>query len=155
MKFSRCAFVALFLAAPSAQAQDADALAIINAHRQNNGCGPLVLQPQLQTAAEIHARDMAVQNFFNHTGKNGLKFSDRITARGYDGNKIGENIAAGQSSSAAVVAAWMASPGHKRNILDCRFVDTGLAFVYQPDDAPLNGNNHAFKYYWVQTFGAP
>lgn len=155
MKFASCALAILLLAAPAAQAQEADALAIINAHRQNKGCDPLTLQPQLQAAAELHASNMAEQDFFSHTGKDGSRFNRRIRAQGYGGSTIAENIAAGQSNGEEVVAAWMASAGHKHNILDCRFSQTGLALAFQPDDAPLKGNSYALKYYWVQTFGAP
>lgn len=155
MKLAILTLAALLLAAPTAQAQEADALAIINAHRQKKGCDPLTIQPQLQAAAELHASNMAKQNFFSHTGKDGSKFSRRIKGQGYDGRKIAENIAAGQATGGDVVAAWMSSSGHKRNILDCRFSETGLAMVHQADDKPIKGNSYALKYYWVQTFGAP
>jgi uncharacterized protein YkwD len=130
-----------------------DALRLINGYRAQAGCRPLVVNPQLQAAAKNHAQAMASKNFFSHTGKTGSKMAQRIAREGFKGRKLAENIAAGQSSGAEVFKSWMSSQGHKRNLMDCDFSETGLAMVYQADDAPLKGNGAAFKYYWVQTFG--
>lgn len=58
------------------------------------------------------------------------------------GVTYGENIASGQASAAEVVQAWMDSPGHRANILDCDYRTTGTG--YAPDDTGP---------YWTQTFG--
>jgi len=41
-----------------------------------------------------------------------------------------ENLAVGNVSADGIVAAWMASPGHRANILDGRLTRTGVAAVY-------------------------
>lgn len=149
---------ALFCALAShaqAGALENAALAQINSARTNAGCAALKINPALQAAATGHAKAMATQNFFSHTYRNGSKLKGRINAAGYNWSAIAENIAAGQSSAGEVVSVWMQSAGHKKNILNCTYTETGLAAVYQPDDAPLKGNGFAFKYYWVQTFGRP
>jgi uncharacterized protein YkwD len=138
-----------------AMAQEAEALALINAHRQKKGCDALTIHPQLQAAATLHAGNMGKQDFFSHTGADGSKFSDRINAQGYDGSRVAENIAAGQKTAASVVSSWMDSSGHKRNIMDCQFSDTGLAVYYQANDQPIKGQSNALNHYWVQTFGRP
>ncbi len=130
-----------------------DALALVNQARAGAGCGALVINPQLQAAAEGHAAAMAQQNFFGHTGADGSKMQGRIAAQGYNGRKLAENIAAGQPTAKDVVAGWLNSAGHKRNMLDCDFTETGLALVDQPDDKPLAGKVAAYRYYWVQVFG--
>ncbi len=132
---------------------EAQVLARINAHRTAGGCQALTLNSQLQAAAEGHARAMAVQNFFAHTGKNGSTLKSRARAAGYRGGRLAENIANGQKSAAAVVAAWMGSKGHAKNIMNCAFNDTGIALVYQADDDPSPGKTYAPRYYWVQDFG--
>lgn len=144
--------VTLLLAAAPVWAEG-DALALVNQARAGVGCGALVINPQLQAAAEIHAAAMAKQNFFSHTGADGSKMQGRITAQGYNGRKLAENIAAGQATAKEVVAGWLKSAGHKRNILDCDFTETGLARVDQPDDQPLAGKAYPYRYYWVQVFG--
>lgn len=130
-----------------------DALALVNQARAGAGCGALVVNPQLQAAAEGHASAMAKQNFFSHTGADGSKMQGRIAAQGYSGRKLAENIAAGQPTAKSVVAGWLTSAGHKRNMLDCDFNETGLALVDQPNDKPLAGKSSPYRYYWVQVFG--
>jgi len=50
------------------------------------------------------------------------------TQAGYEYIVVGENLALGIfSGDSAVVAAWMASPAHRRNILDARYQDIGVA----------------------------
>lgn len=131
------------------------ALKQINALRAKAGCGPLRPNAALQLAAERHAAAMAQQNFFGHKGKDGSQLKGRVNDAGYRWGAIAENIAAGQTSAAEVVQLWYQSAGHQKNILNCAYVDTGLAVVYQADDAPLKGYSYPFRYYWVQTFGHP
>ncbi|MFN3606233.1 MAG: CAP domain-containing protein [Cypionkella sp.] len=152
----RAGLIVLLGASPAfANDMQTEALAIINAQRAQVGCGALKLHPALQKAAAGHASAMAAQNFFSHTGKNGSKLKGRINAAGYKWRAIAENIAAGQTSAAQVVSVWMQSAGHRQNMLNCAYSETGLAVVHQPDDQPIKGNSYPFYYYWVQTFGSP
>ncbi len=66
-------------------------------------------------------RDKGDVNFMDHMGSNGLKASERITNAGYVWNAMGENIAAGQATVAAVMNGWLASPGHCANIMSSSF----------------------------------
>lgn len=130
-------------------------LAILNAARSKAGCSPLKLDSRLMAAAKIHARNMAEKDFFGHKGKDGSKPSSRAKRQGYSFHMYAENIAAGQSSAEEVARSWLASAGHRKNILTCKLKDTGIAVAYQSDDEPLDGNGKAYYYYWVQDFGAP
>jgi uncharacterized protein YkwD len=145
--------LALGLAAPAAADPAQSALASINAIRAKAGCAPLKVNRALMAAAKLHARNMAEQDFFGHTGKDGRGFASRIRAQGYRYGLAAENIAAGQPTVERAVKAWLESPGHRRNIVNCRFRDTGIAMVYQPDDRPLRGQSRPLRYYWVQLFG--
>ena len=147
--------LALALASPVPAAADTDqsVLAAINAARATAGCGPLKLNDALMAAARTHARNMAEQNFFGHRDKAGRGFTSRLRSEGYRYGLAAENIAAGQKTADQVVKSWLASPGHRRNILNCKFRDTGIAMVYQPDDKPLRGQSRGLRYYWVQVFG--
>ena len=149
------ALLALSLAAPVAAGPAESVLTAINAARAKAGCGPLHVNGKLVAAAKAHARAMAEQNFFGHAGKDGSRFSSRIARQGYSYRTAAENIAAGQKSASQVVASWLKSPGHRRNILNCRMTETGIALVYQPDDRPIRGNPAPLRYYWVQVFAAP
>jgi uncharacterized protein YkwD len=130
-------------------------LSSVNAARAKAGCQPLRLNGKLMAAAKSHARAMAEQNFFGHAGKDGSRVSSRIKRQGYSYRTAAENIAAGQKSAGQVVKSWLGSSGHRRNMLDCRMRDTGIAVVYQSDDRPIRGNSAPLRYYWVQVFAAP
>ena len=147
--------LALALTPPVAAGPAESVLTAINAARAKAGCGPLRLNGKLVAAARGHAKAMAEQNFFGHAGKDGSRFSSRIARQGYSYRTAAENIAAGQKSAAQVVNSWLKSAGHRRNILNCRMTETGIALVYQPDDRPIRGNPAPLRYYWVQVFAAP
>ncbi|MGL5010274.1 MAG: CAP domain-containing protein, partial [Paracoccaceae bacterium] len=103
----RLCMLSAALAAPVA-ADEADAvLSAVNGARAKAGCPALVLDARLMAAAEGHARAMAEQNVFGHTGKDGSRFSGRIRAQGYSYSAAAENIAGGQSSAAEVMRSWL------------------------------------------------
>lgn len=99
----------------------------------------------LAHAAERHSTDMATQNFFSHTGSDGLRVGDRAAAAGYRWQAIGENIAAGQSSVTAVMQSWMTSPGHCANVMNSLYADFG--------SARITNDGSDFRIYWTQVFG--
>lgn len=89
----------------------------VNAFRAGEGEAPLRRNAKADAAALAHARDMARQGFFGHKGSNGSSVGGRLKAAGCRFTGAAENIAKGQRSDAEVVAAWAASPGHRRNML--------------------------------------
>ncbi|MCQ0093499.1 CAP domain-containing protein [Roseovarius sp. M141] len=109
----------LCLSAAPAVAQDMGAAAQgqTNALRANAGAEPLGVSAALTRAAGGHARDMAQNGFFSHTGSDGSGIGDRARAAGYGFCFIAENIAQGQGSLDEVMTGWMNSTGHRRNIL--------------------------------------
>jgi uncharacterized protein YkwD len=150
-----CATLALGLATPAPASADAVQLVLsgINAVRAEAGCVPLTLNRQLMATAEAHARNMAEDDFFGHRDRSGKGFPARVRAQGYPLSLAAENIAAGQKTPEQAVQAWLNSPGHRKNVMNCRFRETGIAMVYQPDDKPLKGQSMGLRYYWVQVFG--
>lgn len=89
--------------------------------------GAVAWDTQLQNAATVHSTDMATNNFFSHTGSDGSTLRQRVPAAGYNYSKAGENIAAGQTSVAQVMADWMASPTHCANLMQPEFRDLGVS----------------------------
>lgn len=147
--------LALALASPVTAGPAESVLSAVNAARAKAGCAPLRMNPKLAAAAKSHARAMAEQNFFAHSGKDGSRLPGRITRQGYDYQSAAENIAAGQDSPREVVQDWLQSSGHRKNILDCKLSETGIAVVYQADDRPIRGSRTPLRYYWVQVFADP
>jgi uncharacterized protein YkwD len=100
-------------------------VALANEARADAGCGPLRIDDRLVAAAQAHSDDMAEQDYFSHDSLDGRTFVDRVLAAGYP-EPGGENIARGQDSAESVHEAWMASSGHRANILECDFVAIGV-----------------------------
>jgi uncharacterized protein YkwD len=139
----------------SAMATAKEVVAIMNAARAKAGCGPLKINAKLMAAAKVHATNMAVKDFFGHANKDGSKFSKRVKKQGYKYHRVAENILAGIATARDAAYGWLGSPGHRRNILDCKLKDTGVAVAFQANDQPMMGNSKPFYYYWVQVFAAP
>ena len=104
---------------------------------------------------------MAVDDYFEHFGGSGPGGETplaRIRAAGYIsssrvGFEVGENIAWGTGSLAtprAIVAAWMASPGHRANILDPHYRETGIGVSAHPPASLAHGQSGAI---YTQDFG--
>ncbi|MFF3939935.1 CAP domain-containing protein [Streptomyces phaeofaciens] len=126
----------------SAEAQAAAAvLKLVNEERSKVGCSALSASGSLADLAEAFSDDMAARGFFDHTDPNGLTPWDRAEKAGVSGLG-GENIARGQADAAAVMEAWMNSPGHKANILNCDFKTLGVG-VHLGSGGP----------WWTQDFG--
>ena len=107
----------------------------------------LTWNSQLANAARSHSLDMANQNYFSHTSLDGRTFVTRIVQAGYTPYRaLGENIAAGYSTAASVMNAWMSSTGHCNNIMSSSFREIGVGYAY---------NSLAdYDYYWTQDFGS-
>lgn len=108
---------------------------------------PLNWQPVLAEVAQEHSRAMANANFFAHKGRDGRTPGDRAELAGYAGQRVGENIAAGQDAVNKVVQGWLASPGHCVNLMNPQYQEFGAAYATDPkSDAGI---------YWTALFGAP
>lgn len=82
----------------------------------------------MSASAGNKLQDIFSQQYFEHISPSGVGVSDLAKQSGYDYIVVGENLALGSfGSNQALLAAWMASPGHKQNIMDPRFQDIGVA----------------------------
>jgi uncharacterized protein YkwD len=133
-------------------------LCLINRERRAHGERPLRANRRLQHAAQAHSRSMAVGDYFEHVGPGDQTPLARLRAVGYIsssriGFEVGENIAWGTLSLAtpsAIVAAWMASPGHRANILDPNYRETGIGVAPHPPSSLAHGQPGAL---YTQDFG--
>ena len=105
-------------------------LELTNLERSKLGLSALISNSQLATAAAKHTENMAVQDFFSHTGKDGSSMGSRITATGYKFSNAAENIAAGSSTPEAVINSWMNSSGHRANILNPNLKEIGIGSIF-------------------------
>lgn len=100
---------------------------------------PLTWNDVLEKAAQRHSNDMFQNKFFSHVSPDGTKAGVRIDVAGYRWQTYGENIAMGYGSEKEVVAGWLKSPGHCKNIMNKDFKEMGVAKAGS---------------YWTQDFGA-
>ena len=101
---------------------------LINKQRAQNGLSPLKENSELQRVARIKAQDMVNNNYFSHTSPTYGSPFDMMKSFKISYNTAGENIA-GNSSNSSAVTAWMNSPGHRANILNGSFNQTGIGVV--------------------------
>ena len=120
----------------SMAALEGGVLAELNDVRAANGLRPLRLSPALSAAARQHTSEMLADGYFEHESFGGWPFWKRIQrfyARGnYDRWSVGENLLWSSADIRAkkAVELWMASPGHRENILAPTWREIGIAAVH-------------------------
>jgi len=128
-----------------------DFLAAVNQARSvNRICGttpfgpapPVSWSDNIAMAAFLHSEDMALNNFFSHTGADGSTPGQRISRQGYPWWTYGENIAVGYPAVSSVIQGWLGSEGHCRNLMNPTFTEIGAGYAIGPF-----GGNPAARYW--------
>lgn len=119
---------------------------LTNSQRLNANVGTVKENSLLSAAAEAKVNDMFKNNYWAHISPQGVEPWTFVSEKGYKYQHAGENLARDFSNSKDVVAAWMASPTHKQNLLDRRYKDMGIAVK----DGYINGVETTIV---VQLFG--
>jgi uncharacterized protein YkwD len=124
---------AVVVAAPSAQAYtpsvaaraayEARVIYKMNVTRAHYGRGRLTAAACPDRFAEPWSPRLARLGYLKHQ-------SMYTILRGCSAHVAAENLASGNVSADRIVTAWMASPGHRANILDRRLTRIGVAAVY-------------------------
>ena len=126
-------------------------LCLVNRERSSRGLQGLRSSARLAQAAAGHSADMVRRDFFSHQSPSGATLTDRIRASGWlSGGRsyaFAENLAWGTGTLAtpqSIVKSWMASPGHRRNILTGRYQELGVGIALgapgQPGGATYTTN---------------
>jgi len=111
----------------------------LNVIRRQHGLVSLTSSPQLAAAARQHTAEMLADGYFAHESADGTAFWKRIerfyphVATGYW--SVGENLlwSGGSVDPKQAVALWMASPGHRENILTPEYRQIGISARYASD----------------------
>ncbi len=131
--------------------QDAGALVqptlcLLNEQRLAAGLRPVSSQPNLTVAAARFSAEMVREGFFEHRAPGGPDLPARLRRVRYIRAGapwiVGENLAWARGSVATprgIVAQWMASPGHRRNILEPAFRQIGIGVVGGSPGDPAEG----------------
>ncbi len=122
---------------------------ITNQNRGDNGLASLSVNDKLTAAAKEKLDDMFKNQYFEHVSPSGRGPADLAGDVSYQYIVIGENLALGNfDGDKALVDAWMASPGHRANILNVKYKEIGVAV----GEGKFNGQD---TWLAVQEFGDP
>lgn len=109
---------------------------LVNKERENQGLTLLTRDSLLDEAATIRAAEVkAVDNIGGaaHTRPDGTSYKTLLDDMGIASNRCGENIARARATAKEAVDAWMASDGHRRNILRENYGSIGIGVYQRPD----------------------
>lgn len=118
-----------------------------NASRREAGLPALSPNSLLSQSARLKGEDMLKNGYFAHTSPSGITPWKWFDQAGYNYVYAGENLAIDFSIGEDVHNAWMASAGHRQNILSTRYRDIGIAVV----SGEFNGRTTTIV---VQHFGS-
>lgn len=115
----------------------------INALRASRGLGQLSYSQALNSAAETHARDMALQQRAWHFGSDRSNPQSRAARSGFGGRVLGENIAEAFDGDIIILQNWLDDSTGAKLILDRSATSIGFGWFQEPTG----------KIWWVQLFG--
>ncbi|HLD00044.1 MAG TPA: CAP domain-containing protein [Patescibacteria group bacterium] len=100
---------------------------LVNEERVKASLTPLSRNGDLETAASLKAGDMLTKDYFAHYAPDGTSPWDFFRQVHYQYTYAGENLGMGFSDAESLVKAWMASPKHKKNIMNPAYREIGIA----------------------------
>ena len=102
---------------------------LFNIEREKHGLQPLQWDAEVSVVASAHSADMSRRGYFSHENPEGATPSDRVRAAGINYMYAGEVLARAYKTPESVVAAWMASPSHRKVILSNYATRVGIGIV--------------------------
>ena len=104
---------------------------LTNRERVRASLTPVRRNAELARAAQLQAEQMAAAGKLAHEipGSRYPTLASRLKLVGYQYRAVGENVAEGYTSGAALMAGWMTSAPHRANILSARFTETGVGMA--------------------------
>lgn len=108
----------------------------VNEERKKAGQDTLTYSDDLADAAQIRSRELSEN--YSHIRPDGSAWHT------VSDNAFGENIGYGYKTASEAMNAWMASIGHKANILNENYSSIGIGVFFDEETD---------TYFWVQLFG--
>lgn len=119
-----------------------------NRERSSAGLKTLTYNERLADAARRKAANMISEDYWAHNSPSGKSPWVWFKEAGYSYVFAGENLAKDFGSTDRLMAAWMASPTHRDNVINGKYSEIGVAVV----PGSLQGQDTVLV---VQLFGAP
>jgi uncharacterized protein YkwD len=118
---------------------------LTNASRVNHNLPILTWDEHVRGTAQKHSKDMAVNNYFDHTNLEGESPFDRMKEDDISFHLAGENLAYGQFSSIFAHEGLMNSLGHRENILREGYEFLGVGVAFNDESQPYYTENFFAK----------
>lgn len=115
------------------QAGDIDPTAFIcavNILRAEYNISPLQYHPTLNSLARVYVQYLYTSKDFAHTTQSGIWLKQRFDTTTYEYDLAWENLARWYTNIHNVIDARMASTGHRQNLLDPRYQDMWIAYIW-------------------------
>ncbi len=139
-------FVFFISSAQASEITPDNIIKYVNLAREAQGVEIVVPNAKLIQVAKDRLDDMIAKGYFAHTSPSGVEPWYWFQKEKYDYHFAGENLAINFSSAESEQAAWMKSPLHRKNILDSKYQEIGVAVGEQK----VNGQTSILA---VQEFG--
>lgn len=123
----------------------AAALSLVNGFRLNEGLPPLSLSPKLSALSKEQADAMAAADKLSHNI--GGRLPKRLDKGGYAWLATAENIGAGYRTLAEAFSGWRDSPPHRKNMLNDKVTEMGIAATSRPDGK--------YRVFWAMILARP
>jgi uncharacterized protein YkwD len=121
---------------------ESDVIKMVNTARKAAQCREVRNNSRLHNVARAHSVDMATNSYVGSTGSDGSSYRDRAHNAKY-ADPLGENVAHGPITAAAVMQVWLNNGSARSRILDCQATNIGVGVAQGSDGS----------YYWTQDFG--
>jgi uncharacterized protein YkwD len=118
---------------------------LVNEQRAAHGLPPLRNSARLAYSAQRWVKDLVATGLFDHGD-----LAARVRSVGVRFAVAGEDLGTGQATPMQIVAAWMASPDHCRNILSPTFSEFGAGVSPHPIRGWATGPST-----WAEDFALP
>ena len=121
--------------------------AAINVYRQAHHLATLRVRVSLNAASRQHSQEMGADGYFDHPSADGTAFWKRIqkyyTSKKYTYWTVGENLLFSSSTISAdsALKMWIASPDHRRNLLNPSWRDLGVSAIYATNAGGVYGGS--------------
>jgi uncharacterized protein YkwD len=112
----------------TADGAEKDVLALVNRDRIAAKLEPVVWDAKLAEVARAHSRDMAEHDFVGHVSPRTGTALDRVRKAGLEPELILENVGRAYSAAEAE-SGFMASPGHRANVVEPKAKRMGVGVV--------------------------
>jgi cysteine-rich secretory family protein len=131
----------------SLDSTELDLVLRVNEFRAARSLPRLAVSDTLTAAAKWMSADMAVRDYFAHTSLDGRSPTQRMADAGYPAFRTwtGEDLAAGYTSTADVLAGWIASPAHYAVLVNPEYHAIGIGRGYAAGSV--------YGWYWTADFG--